>query len=380
MKNNIKERKNRQGKTVYDVQFMYKRQRIKKNGFSTKGEANRFIREIKNDIDNVGKSSLVCNKTFLEVYQEWFKYIERKFSLNTIYSYNSASKKLTEKIKYSKIRDLNLAELQTFINMISNQYGKGTCKNVLKILNGTFKYAMKNHYISYNPMQDVELIMNNNETNIAKKNKIVSHEDFMKICDEFLKRDTFNNQSMCIALLIGYYTGARVTEVLALSKNDIDFNNNTITFNKRLEHRAKERKSFPTKMKTEASYATLSLAEPLKAILLEWFVINPYENICVYENGNYIEYGWFQKKIQRVSKKLEIDFTFHTLRHTLATNLAQNGIHPTVAQKILRHKSIKTTIDIYTHINLNDQSRAFETIFCSKISNTDYPEITPILN
>ena len=42
-------------------------------------------------------------------------------------------------------------------------------------------------------------------------------------------------------------------------------------------------------------------------------------------------------------------FGWHNLRHSLATFLGSNEVHPAVAQSILRHKKLSTTMEIYTH-------------------------------
>ena len=49
---------------------------------------------------------------------------------------------------------------------------------------------------------------------------------------------------------------------------------------------------------------------------------------------------------------------FHSLRHTTATLLARAKVHPSVAQKILRHANIETTLAIYTHVDGIEDMRA----------------------
>jgi len=49
---------------------------------------------------------------------------------------------------------------------------------------------------------------------------------------------------------------------------------------------------------------------------------------------------------------------FHSLRHTTATLLARAKVHPSVAQKILRHADIETTLAIYTHVESIEDMRA----------------------
>src|SRR5438067_10688657 len=50
--------------------------------------------------------------------------------------------------------------------------------------------------------------------------------------------------------------------------------------------------------------------------------------------------------------------SFHSLRHTCATLLAKARVHPKVAQQILRHADVETTLAIYTHVDLTDMREA----------------------
>jgi integrase len=53
--------------------------------------------------------------------------------------------------------------------------------------------------------------------------------------------------------------------------------------------------------------------------------------------------------IQPIARKLGIgDINWHTFRHTYSTLLQNNGEDPKVVQELLRHSSIKVTMDIYT--------------------------------
>ena len=49
---------------------------------------------------------------------------------------------------------------------------------------------------------------------------------------------------------------------------------------------------------------------------------------------------------------------FHDLRHTHATQLLADGVHPKVAQERLGHSTITTTIDIYSHVTPTMQADA----------------------
>jgi integrase len=56
----------------------------------------------------------------------------------------------------------------------------------------------------------------------------------------------------------------------------------------------------------------------------------------------------FQPLLKRAGRADE-GFTIHSLRHTFATTLAEKGVHPSTAQKMLGHSDIRMTLAIYTH-------------------------------
>jgi integrase len=56
----------------------------------------------------------------------------------------------------------------------------------------------------------------------------------------------------------------------------------------------------------------------------------------------------FQPLLERAGLANE-GFTIHSLRHTFATTLADKGVHPSTAQKMLGHSDIRMTLAIYTH-------------------------------
>ena len=55
-------------------------------------------------------------------------------------------------------------------------------------------------------------------------------------------------------------------------------------------------------------------------------------------------------------------YDFHALRHTFVTNLARADISPKVAQTLARHSDIRLTMDIYTHVDREQQVAAIESL------------------
>ena len=56
--------------------------------------------------------------------------------------------------------------------------------------------------------------------------------------------------------------------------------------------------------------------------------------------------------------KDELYFDFHSLRHQTGTLLAASGVHPKVAQKIMRHSDINLTMSRYTHTLIGQEAKA----------------------
>ena len=52
----------------------------------------------------------------------------------------------------------------------------------------------------------------------------------------------------------------------------------------------------------------------------------------------------------------------HELRHSYLTMLAMEGVHPKVMQELAGHSSSKTTMDIYTHVNMSQKCCAADAI------------------
>ena len=67
-------------------------------------------------------------------------------------------------------------------------------------------------------------------------------------------------------------------------------------------------------------------------------------------------------------KELGIDFNFHSLRHTHATMLLEDGVKPKIVQERLGHSRIATKMDKYVHVTRKMKTEAVD-IFAQRLKN-----------
>ena len=368
----IREREGKKGIT-YQVYFPYKNELgisciYRKGGFNTKKEAKAHETLLKAQIAKNGYLNQDCELTLDHVFKGYFEtFKKRKVSKATIQHYENIYKNhIKQALGHYKIIKLKYPTLQKYFNECSN-LSKGLQENIKKVLNNVFKYACKCCYIENNPVSLVDL------TGIepTEKKKTITYQELEMIIETTKNRDckdSFRNDSIVISLYIGYDFGLRLCETLALEKSDFDFINNEIHITKQLDCIGKQTKVLKTtnKLKTNSSSAVIPLAEPLKEILVKWFNKNPYNHVICDIEGNYIHDSFIKTTLKQISKKTNIYFHFHMLRHTFISNLANNGVEPQIAKELARHSDIATTMNIYTHVNEDKQKQAINNVFGSK--------------
>ena len=189
----------------------------------------------------------------------------------------------------------------------------------------------------------------------------------------FAKKAQYKYKSYGIALLIGRYTGLRISEVMALKKEDFDLERNQLTIRRRIEHAGLKRKEIylTERLKTKSSKARVEICSILSEYLKSWFVENPYDFVICDEHGDFISPVNFQERIRDTAKKLDIKFHYHMLRHTYATELMVAGVNPIVVRDLLRHSTVNTTWNVYTHPSRDDQRKVLDDLYDDNVEFMD---------
>jgi len=144
------------------------------------------------------------------------------------------------------------------------------------------------------------------------------------------------NMKHRIILALAYGSGLRLSEVRSLRVKDIDFEELTIHI-KNAKGKKDRITIVPEKLKNDLE----------KAIALK----NADELIFESNRGGKMSDRSLQKIFEQALKSAGIKkaATFHSLRHSFATHLLENGVDVRYVQELLGHQNIRTT-QIYTHV------------------------------
>lgn len=80
----------------------------------------------------------------------------------------------------------------------------------------------------------------------------------------------------------------------------------------------------------------------------QWY--NNSNFVCTKENGNPMNTNTIKILSRKINTELNINFNFHSLRHSHATMLLEAGANIKDIQKRLGHSTLSTTMDTYSHV------------------------------
>lgn len=349
---------------LYEVNFTFKEKGITKRhfkrGFTTKKEAELYELEKKNEIR---KNGILVEKkkiTLNEAFNEFLIYGSSQYQENTLYNSKKDWHYFKENLGLMKINEITYFDLQNFFDSRMTA-GLATNKNIRKTLNRVFVYSIRQQYLDKNPLQFVVV----KGEDRSKKKELISQDDLNKILFELSQKQEFNYKAYIIAILIGYYTGLRVSEALALNKQDVLFAENKIIIDKKLIYKGLKKEEYyvSNRLKSRKSKSIIPLPYVLKKYLIKWFNINPYDKVICDEEGYYINPTYLSNQVNKVAMKFHIHFNYHLLRHCYASELAFHNVGVKIAQELLRHDNFNTTYSIYSHVSDNQKAQAVNEVF-----------------
>ena len=227
-----------------------KRQKKEKGGFHTKKEAEVALAKAITEYNRAGQIFEPSEITVSDYLDQWYDlYCKPNLKYNTQIGYLRIMEgHLKPRFGHYRLKALTPAVLQEYANDLKmNGFSKSHLKGILSVLGAAMNYAVEPlHYITDNPMRYVKI------PKIEKKPReriILTLDEWQQIINRFPAGSRFH-----IPLMIGFYTGLRISEAFALTWDDIDLENRIITVSKQVVKRnfgSDVRKAMETKGKKE---------------------------------------------------------------------------------------------------------------------------------
>ena len=254
-------------------------------------------------------------------------------------------------------------------------YSNSTIQKIWIMLKKGFKIAYSRRKIAYNIMEDETL----KKPISLKPNKIVtalSKNEEQRLVQILTSTEhKYNN-----IILLQLYTGMRIGEVLALSKDCIDLKNNTITVYRTITRNKFDKvilgehtKTYDKNTGIDKGKRTFPLQPNVKKII-EKIYSNKITNIYNllfwdYDKNFFVTDGEVKLYLTRLNKKYNIidnkneTLSSHRLRHTFITRCQENGLNLTVIQKLVGHtKGSFITNNVYTDVSLDFMNQELKKI------------------
>ncbi|MBO8430232.1 tyrosine recombinase [Spirochaetes bacterium] len=273
----------------------------------------------------------------VQVLAEYIEFleVEKGLAKNTLDAYKCDLEEFIEfcvKRNLTCFENVKRSDLNAYIlQMHEKKYLPASVMRKIASLRGFFKWMNANEIISSNPALTIE------QPKLPKRlPKVMTVEEINAI----LNQNLTEIQSVILELLYG--CGLRVSELVNLKVSDIDIKS------KYLQCIGKGSKERLVPLGKKAVSA-LNKFLPKRDFSVKKYNLKT-KNLLINNEGRQLTRQDVYTFISEQGKKIHKHISPHTLRHSFATHLLENGADLRVVQELLGHSNVSTT-QLYTHIS-----------------------------
>lgn len=276
-----------------------------------------------------------------------------------------------EKFGSQKIRSVKTSDAKIFLIKLQQEDGKSysSIHTIRGVLRPAFQMAVDDDVLVKNPFgfQLAGVIVNDSITREA-----ISKDQMRKFL-KFVHDDVVYCKYYEVVYIL-FQTGMRISEFCGLTLKDIDLENRIINIDHQLQRTSDMRYIIET-TKTDAGTRKIPITEDVadmfRAIIEDreppktGKVIDGYTGFLFYDDdGNpLVAMHWQHRFNHMVGRYNDIyrvqmpNITPHVCRHTYCSNQAKAGMNPKTLQYLMGHSDISVTMNVYTHIGLDDAEK-----------------------
>ena len=288
----------------------------------------------------------------INVINDFISYISKKnYSINTYTSYINDLYYFTIFVKKDLIK-VTFEDVKDYLEHLNLKKEKSSSvRRKISSLKSFYKFLYKNGYMDKKDYPLTKVAYPKMEKKLPK---FIYYNDLLEIINESTKDKDGVRDRLIIEML--YATGVRVSELVNIKINDIDFNNRRIIV---LGKGNKER--------------IVYYGEYAEEVLKEYLKTHDRKNhnyLFVNAKGGQLTDRGVRYIIDNIMSKLsvKVHVTPHVLRHTFATDMLNNGCDIKVVQELLGHSSLKAT-EIYTHVTNEHLKKVYYECFPRRDKN-----------
>ena len=345
---------------TYFVRIYVNGREIKKRGFATKAEAQKFEMQKKLEVNN---PTHIRFQDMVAKYRESTKpdlqyatYVRVEILFEKFIFPHFPNKYLED------ITELDCQNFKTYLDGVEKS--SGYKNDILGAFKGAFKYAEIFYHLRNNPSVYLKRYKKTREERLRRRSRdmnIWTTDDFEKfiVCVE--------GEAYKAIFMTLFYTGMRKGEALALTWNDL------------LDHTINVDKSLSRKTDLESSY---EVKDPKTVSSIRMIKINDglYEYLLSYKDKQMkkagFSEGWYmfgtnvplaENTLTRVKDRAIVKagvkrIHIHDFRHSHASNLIADGVNIVAVSKRLGHTDVSMTLSIYTHLLEKNEDELIDNI------------------
>lgn len=330
-----------------------------KAGFATKAQAKLYAAELESEL---GKGvDVSADPVFADYFEQWYKtYREPHLAKNSKNQYVASIKIIKSYFKQVKLKSINRSFYQQFINDFGKSHAKGTVERLHAQIKSCVKSALADGIIAKDFTYGIKSSYNDTLTRHVEYLSIDELKRLTKAASDGLSPDNIP----AYMILVAIYTGARFSEILGLTWDDINFKNKTIRINKTWDYH-NHQGFLPTK--TPHSIRTIRVNSTL---------LNKLKQLNDNHSGRIFKIvtaPYFNEKVNNALKHYlsvaginKKGFHFHSLRHSHVAYLLSQGVDLYAISKRLGHANMSITSNVYAYF-IDEYKRKSDNLIESKL-------------
>jgi integrase/recombinase XerC len=247
-----------------------------------------------------------------------------------------------------KLREVSPEQVRSFLAFLGTQdYSKSTIARKLATLRSFYKFCLRRGYVEAHPLASIRTPKQ--EKRLPKYLELAQITKLLSTPDD----NTLLGARDRAMLEVLFSTGVRVSELVDLNFADVEFEGQTV----RVRGKGKKQRTAPigpTAIAAIRKYLELRRADSRSATFDQ-------NALFVNKHGQRLSTRSVRRKLDKYLADAGLDPSIspHTLRHSFATHMLNNGADLRSVQELLGHQSLSTT-QVYTHLTTPRLKQAYD--------------------